>query len=441
MNIFDWSLKLKGFPLAEAQQKIEEIQAVSETDFEQFTHRQKEKILQHHFHSNPHYQNFIGDKLPLHWEDVPVMTKSNLQKPLSERLSKGFSPQNVYINKTSGSSGHPFVFAKDKFCHALTWAIIKNRFGWYGIDLNHSFQARFYGIPLDFMGYYKERIKDFLSKRFRFNIFNLNEAALDNYVAFFREKSFDYINGYTSSIVLFAKHLKQKGILLKEICPSLKVCLTTSEMLFDDDQKLLEHQFGIPIVNEYGASELDLIAFDHPHEGWLVNSETLFVEILDEHNKPLPNGQEGKIVITSLYNLAHPFIRYEIGDIGILASNSTFKKPILQKLTGRTNDFATLPNGNRVPGLTFYYVTKSVMEENGDLKEFVVHQSEKSKFEITYVSNSEFNENQVNKIRQSLEKYVGTDLEVAFIKTEKLRRTQAGKLKQFTSEVSKVLLQ
>jgi phenylacetate-CoA ligase len=436
VNIFDWSLKFKGFPLAEAQQKIEEIQAVSEADFEQYIHRQKEKILQHHFRSNPDYRNFIGDKLPLRWEDIPVMAKPNLQKPLSARLSKGFSPQNVYVNKTSGSSGHPFVFAKDKFCHALTWAIIKNRFGWCGIDLNHSFQARFYGIPLDFRGYYKERIKDFLSNRFRFNIFNLNERTLEEYVTVFRNKQFDYINGYTSSIVLFAKHLKQKGIILKEICPSLKVCLTTSEMLFEDDRLLLEKQFGIPIVNEYGASELDLIAFEHPQEGWLVNSETLFVEILDEQNKPLPHGREGKIVITSLYNLAHPFIRYEIGDIGILSPNSTFKKPILQKLTGRTSDFATLPNGNKVPGLTFYYVTKSVMEENGELKEFVVHQSEKSKFEITYVSKSEFNENQVNRIRQALEKYVGSDLEVIFVKTDKLHRTQAGKLKQFTSEVS-----
>jgi phenylacetate-CoA ligase len=32
-------------------------------------------------------------------------------------------------------------------------------------------------------------------------------------------------------------------------------------MLFKNDKKLLEKQLGIPIINEYGASELDLIAF------------------------------------------------------------------------------------------------------------------------------------------------------------------------------------
>ncbi len=70
-------------------------------------------------------------------------------------------------------------------------------------------------------------------------------------------------------------------MLLNDICPTLKVCMVTSEMLFDDDKKLLENQFGIPVVNEYGASELDLIAFQNPLGEWQVNAETLFVEILD----------------------------------------------------------------------------------------------------------------------------------------------------------------
>jgi phenylacetate-CoA ligase len=40
----------------------------------------------------------------------------------------------------------------------------------------------------------------------------------------------------------------------------------------------------------------------------------LFVEILDDKGAVLPYGK-GRIVITS-FNKAHPFIRYDIGDIG-----------------------------------------------------------------------------------------------------------------------------
>jgi phenylacetate-CoA ligase len=55
-----------------------------------------------------------------------------------------------------------------------------------------------------------------------------------------------------------------------------------------------------------------------------VNAETLFVEILDEKYR-VAHGQEGRIVIT-LFNKAHPFIRYDIGDIGILDEKSTLQK-------------------------------------------------------------------------------------------------------------------
>jgi phenylacetate-CoA ligase len=41
----------------------------------------------------------------------------------------------------------------------------------------------------------------------------------------------------------------------------------------------------------------------------------LFVEILDDKGAVLPM-EKGRIVITSLFNKAHPFIRYDIGDIG-----------------------------------------------------------------------------------------------------------------------------
>jgi phenylacetate-CoA ligase len=52
------------------------------------------------------------------------------------------------------------------------------RYGWYGIDLNKSYQARFYGIPMDFIGYQKKRIKDFLSNRFRLPVFDLSNPSL-----------------------------------------------------------------------------------------------------------------------------------------------------------------------------------------------------------------------------------------------------------------------
>ena len=77
-------------------------------------------------------------------------------------------------------------------------------------------------------------MKDFLSHRYRFNIFDFSDAAMKKMVTKFQNTSFDYINGYTSSIVLLAKYLKQENLYLDALCPTLKVCIVTSEMLFEE---------------------------------------------------------------------------------------------------------------------------------------------------------------------------------------------------------------
>ncbi|MDI6032469.1 phenylacetate--CoA ligase family protein [Flavobacterium sp. LB2P84] len=435
LPLFDLSLQLNGFPMKEAKAELRKIVAFSEKEHKVFLENKKVEIVNFHLQNNTFYKDLAGMTTFTNWEDLPVLNKKNLQKPLLERLSKNYSLKNSYINKTSGSSGTPFIFAKDKYCHAVTWASNIYRFGWYGIDFNISYQARFYGIPMDFIGNQKERFKDLLSHRFRFSIFDLSDEILEGFLNHFRTKKFDYINGYTSSIVLFAKFLQKRNIVLTTICPTLKVCMVTSEMLFEEDKILLEKQFDIPIVNEYGASELDLIAFQNPQNEWQINSETLFVEILDDNNKTVPKGIAGRIVITSLFNKAHPFIRYDIGDIGILDEKSTLQKPILKKLIGRTNDVAILPSGKKSPGLTFYYVTKSIIEDDGNVKEFVIKQTKIDTFEIEYVSETELNLAQIKKIEKAIALYLENDLVFIFHKKEKLERSKSGKLKQFVSFV------
>ena len=222
-------------------------------------------------------------------------------------------------------------------------------------------------------------------------------------------------------------------MILKTFCPTLKTCVVTSEMLFDEDKVLMEKQFGVPVVNEYGASELDLIAFQNPEGEWVVNSETLLVEIIDDDNRMLPYGQEGRIVITSLYNKAHPFIRYDIGDIGILSKDSSPHKPQLQKLIGRTNDIAILPSGKKAAGLTFYYITKSIVEDDGNVKEFIIEQLDVKTFKIIYVSHDILSTKQTNLIIQEMERYLEKGLSIIFERKDQLKRSTSGKLKQFTS--------
>ena len=113
MNLFDLSLRLNGFPIRKAEIALEEIQQKNDVAFEDYIIYKKQEIVAYHLKHTPFYKSLAKSINLEDWNTVPIMTKRNLQQPLNERLSEGFSTNNVYINKTSGSSGDPFIFAKD----------------------------------------------------------------------------------------------------------------------------------------------------------------------------------------------------------------------------------------------------------------------------------------------------------------------------------------
>jgi len=427
VNLTNLSLRLSGYPIAAAKRKLQQLQAEVERDYSAYAEAKKAEILKHHLSKNSFYQDLAGKFTD--WDSLPVLTKSDLQQPLKNRLALGFSEQNIHKHKTSGSSGNPFIFAKDKFAHALTWASIQDLYTGLGIDIRLP-EARFYGIPKSGFEHYGERLKDVLSNRYRFPIFNASSENFENFIRHFKTKKYGYLNGYTSSLVLFARFLAEKGVVLKEICPSLTHCIVTAEILFPDDLKLLENQFGIPVINEYGASETGIIAIGNARSKLQIDNRLIFVEILDEHNRSVPEGVLGKIVITALFNKAHPFIRYEIGDLGAL--NYKDDLPVLSKLEGRMGDYALLPDGKKIPALAFYYVTKEIINDTGAVKEFKINQSQPDTFEILYVADHVFAESEIQKLKQAMLHYFGQDVTIRVERKTHLDRSTRGKLKQFT---------
>jgi hypothetical protein len=86
----------------------------------------------------------------------------------------------------------------------------------------------------------EERIKDFLGNRYRFPIFNLSDEFLEKVLRKFETSKFQYINGYTSSIVLFAKFLQKRNIVLKEgLSPELEALLPPDRSITIDDNNIV----------------------------------------------------------------------------------------------------------------------------------------------------------------------------------------------------------
>ena len=252
----------------------------------------KDLIFNYHYNNNSKYYDWVGEEKVKSWNDVPILEKRHLQSGHKEWISNRYANKKLFQNTTSGSSGIPLRFVKDWDCHARTWALVFKRYEEHGIDIFRDLEARFYGIPLNStLAFLKEKSKDRIARRFRFSVFDLSDVVLGKYYNSFQKKKFVYLNGYTNSLLAFSNYIiRHQYLALKEICPTLKVCITTSEMCSEQDRATMEQAFGVKIINEYGAAELDVIAIEDIDGDWVLNDENLYVEVVDDNNQPVPNG-------------------------------------------------------------------------------------------------------------------------------------------------------
>lgn len=418
---------LKGYPLRNARQLLTHLHSMTVEEFVAWQQNKAFEIARHHYQHNEMYRQLVGKHFPDDWNDLPVITKQHLQQPLERILTKGVRLKDCHIGSTSGSTGTPFFYAKDKFAHAMTWAIIENRYRWHGLAFS-SAQARFYGIPKEFVSNRKERIKDRLMNRHRFSVFDLSARTLLGFTETFRKKKFDYIYGYTGALVLFARFLLSQGLVLKDICPGLKICISTSETATPEDDIILQDAFGVPHIREYGVSETCLVAFDDPGKNWRLTEESLFTE----------TGTGDAIITTSLFNTAMPMVRYQSGDSGLISKERKEIHRSLLSLTGRTNDIIRLPGGKTAAGLSFYYVSRSLLEQTGILKEFIIRQTSPDCFIFDVVSDRELTEAEIILIKHKVSVYLQPGLNVVINRVDTIQRPQSGKLKHFYSEIDGV---
>ncbi len=87
MSFLELSLKLKGFPLAKAENELKCIQSLSQEEFNKWHENKRWEIVRYHFANNNFYKSKIGSKLPDKWEDLPILVKSDYQKSEKNLIS------------------------------------------------------------------------------------------------------------------------------------------------------------------------------------------------------------------------------------------------------------------------------------------------------------------------------------------------------------------
>ena len=136
----------------------------------------------------------------------------------------------------------------------------------------------------------------------------------------------------------------------------LRIALIGAEPHSDATRQRIEEMYGIKAFNSYGLSEMNGpgVAFECPEKSGMHFWEDHFiVEVIDPKTlKPLPDGEEGDLVFTTLMREAMPLIRYRSKDLATI-----FPEPCrcgrthrrISRIKGRSDDMFILKGVNIFP--------------------------------------------------------------------------------------------
>ncbi len=247
--------------------------------------------------------------------------------------------------KTGGSTGAPFYYYVDKEHLSWFWAHIYffwNRYGGYtpgdpfvtiaGNSLRaakrQASESAYHFLQNNYF------IKgDVIDPEMKISATHIRKAGI--------------LYGYPSSI--------QNIIRIKPELPgmfnNLKAIFTTSEQLTPQVRKSIETAFGKPVFDMYGANDGGIQTSEcTEHDGYHINMLNCYTEtFINEHDME-------EILLTNLSSYTFPFVRYKVGDLGLISHEPckcglTWPKVI--ELKGRTRDLIKLPSGSVIHGSYF----------------------------------------------------------------------------------------
>jgi len=222
----------------------------------------------------------------------------------------------------------------------------------------------------------------------------------------------------------------------------LKAGCFGAEMWTEQMRKEIEKRFEIDAFNIYGLTEI--IGPGVAHEctekaGLHIFEDHFLVEIVDtDTGEPLPDGQRGELVLTTLTREGMPMLRFRTKDITSIIKEKcpcgrTFAK--IERIRGRTDDMLKVRGVMIFP----YQIEKAILEVQGvephyqivitrpqylDELEVMVEMSRESfSDEVKHI------ENLRKKIEKRIEETIGIRVKVTLVEPKSLPRSE-GKAKR-----------
>lgn len=281
---------------------------------------------------------------------IPFTTKQDLRDTYPFGLASVPLSKCVRLHSSSGTTGNPTVILHTQK-DLDEWANAVARCLWMvGLRPDDVFQnSSGYGMFTGGLGfqYGAERL----------GMLTVPAAAGNSLrqIKFIKDFGTTAIHAIPSYLTRLYEVMQQEGVDPRKDT-KLKVFAIGAEPHTEEQRKRIENMFGVKAYNSFGMSEMcgPGVAFECKEQNGLhIWEDYYIVEIVDpETLEPVPDGQIGELVLTTLNREAMPLLRYRTRDLTRIIPGDCpcGRKHIrLDRMKGRSDDMMVLRGVNIFP--------------------------------------------------------------------------------------------
>lgn len=429
--------KLKGNKIRSYLQELK-LSQFSRQMIEELQRERLRKLLKHCIENVPAYRKFrhlarkIDENPYAALQEFPVLTKSHFTRHADEYLAQGIDKAALICNRTGGSTGEPVRFYLDRVTVEHYEAARWRGLSWWGIGLGDP-SVMIWGSPIEMTQNQSRvyRLKERLLKnRIMIPAYGLDPQKVRDYVNMINSFKPEYIYGYASILFAFAQLMKEQGL---RITKKLKGVVSTAETLYDDQRLLIQSSFGAPVINEYGARDGGIIAYECPSGSMHIAEENLILEIVDiQTGKKAEAGHSGLVIVTDLHNYSMPRLRYRLGDVARLSNEGCEcgrQLRVLQTIEGREDDIFVSKEGKLVHGHYWNHIARNTH----GIKQFQLVQHDRESVTLKIVKNEKFKPEEVEFFVQQIRDVLGS-VKVDIVYCREIKPTSSGKVRYAVRE-------
>ena len=364
---------------------------------------------------------------------LPLLTKADLREQGERLLSTAYSKELLHRHSTSGSTGVSVTTYRDDNCQQFKRAATLRADEWSGWRRGERV-ACIWGNP-QIRTSWRGRLRNRLLDRHYLHLDTLKmdlsrmEAFVDGMV----RTPPSLLFGHAHSLYLLANFvsLQRPNAQLRP-----KAIISTCMVLHDFERRRIEDVFECKVTNRYGCEEVSLIACEcDRHEGLHVNSDCLYVEIINDRGEPCPPGTPGRVIVTDLTNRAMPIIRYEVGDMASWAGKQcscgrTLR--LLKQVEGRVADYVVTRRGEYISGIS---LTENFALQVPGVVQMQIVQEKVDRFVYNIVRDQDFDESSLKRITALTTQRFGSDAHYECRFVDRIPQEASGKYRFCISKV------